>query len=84
MCHLYGRQLKERYNDKQLLIYSHMQKPLNLKQAEDVKYVCLLREMFDVIETQIGSLENIGYEASSYGPFLILVITNKLPQKLNL
>lgn len=58
-----------------------MQKPLNRKQVEDAKYVCLLREMFDVIETQIRSLENIGYEASSYEPFLILVITNKLPQK---
>ena len=32
--------LKERYNDKQLLIYSHMQKLLNLKQAEDIKDVC--------------------------------------------
>ena len=40
--------------------------------------------MFDVIEFQIRSLENLGYEASSYGPFLIPVITNKLPQELNL
>ena len=31
--------------------------------------------MFEVIEIQIGSLENLGYEASSY---------LKLPQELNL
>ena len=35
--------LKERYNDKQLLIYSHIQKLLNLKQVEDIKDVCLLK-----------------------------------------
>ena len=47
---------------------------LNLKQVEDIKDVCLLRkiiviydygEMFDVMEIQIRSLENLGYEASS-------------------
>ena len=44
--------------------------------------VCLLRKMFDVIEIQIRSLENLGYEASSYGPFTPVII-NKLPQELN-
>ena len=33
--------LKECYNDKQLLIYFHMHKLLNLKQVEDIKDVCL-------------------------------------------
>ena len=44
-----------------------MQKFLNLKQVEDIKDVCLLRKMFDVIEIQIRSLENLGYKASSHG-----------------
>ena len=37
-----------------------------------------------MIEIQTGSLENLGYQASSYRPFLIPVITNKLSQELNL
>ena len=61
-----------------------MQKLLNLKQVQDIKGACLLRKMFDVIEIQVRSLENLEYDASSYGPFSIPVITNKLPQKLNL
>ena len=36
--------LKEHYNDKQLFIYSHMQKLLNLKQVEIIKDACLLRK----------------------------------------
>ena len=76
--------LKEYYNDKQLLINSHMPNLLNLKQVEDLKDVCSLRKMFDVIEIQIRSLKNLGYETSHYGPFLIPVIINKLPEELNL
>ena len=38
--------------------------------------------MFYVIEIQIRSLENLGYE--DFSLILILVITNKLPQELNL
>ena len=57
---------------------------VSLKQVEDIKDVCLLRKMFDVIETRIRSLENLGYKVSSYGLFLIPVIANNLLQELNL
>ena len=40
--------------------------------------------MFDVIEIPIRSLENLGYKASHYGPFLVPFITSKLSQKLNI
>ena len=76
--------LKERYDDKQLLIHSHMQKLLNLKTVEDVKDTCLFRRLFDIIEIQIRSLKNLGYESDRYGPLLIPIITSKLPQELNL
>ena len=76
--------LKERYDDKQLLIHSHMQKLLNLKAVEDVKDTCLLRRLFDIIEIQIRSFKNLGYESDRYGPLLIPIITSKLPQELNL
>ena len=45
---------------------------------------CLLRKITGVIEIQTRRLENLEYEASSYGPFLIPVITKTLPQELNL
>ena len=73
--------LKEHYDDKQLLIHSHMQKLLNLKTVEDVKDTCLLRRLFDIIEIQIRSLKNLGYESDRYRPLLIPIITSKLPQE---
>ena len=76
--------LKERYDDKQLLIHSLMQKLLNLKAVEDVKDRCLLRRLFDIIEIQIRSLKNLRYESDRYGTLLIPIITSKLPQELNL
>ena len=44
----------------------------------------MLRKITGVIEIQTRTLENLEYEASSYGPFLIPVITKTLPQELNL
>ena len=76
--------LKERYDDKQLLIHSHMQKFLNLKTVKYVKDKCLLGRLFDIIEIQIRSLKNLGYESDRYGPLLIPIITSKLPQELHL
>ena len=76
--------LKERYDDKQLLIHSHMQKLLNLKTVEDVKDTRLLRRLFDIIEIQVRSLKNLRYESDRYGPLLIPIITSKLPRELNL
>ena len=40
--------------------------------------------MFDVIEIPIRNLENLGYKASRYGPFLVPFITSKLSQELNI
>ena len=45
--------LKERYEDKQLMIHSHMSKLLKLENITDVKDVSGLRKLFETIDIQI-------------------------------
>ena len=42
--------LKERYEDKQLMIHSHMSKLLKFENITDVKDVSGLRKLFDTID----------------------------------
>lgn len=43
-----------------------------------------LGKLFDTIETQVRNLKYLGNEHDRYGPFLIPVITSKIPDDLNL
>ena len=50
----------------------------------DVKDVSGLRKLFDTIDIRVRGLKNLGYELDIYGPLLILIITFKIPEYLNL
>ncbi|XP_057317064.1 uncharacterized protein LOC130660127 [Hydractinia symbiolongicarpus] len=76
--------LKERYNNKQLLISAHMKKLLKLEQANNLTNIETLRNVFDNVETQVRSLENLDVTSENYGPLLIPVLMSKLPEELNL
>ena len=43
-----------------------------------------LRKLFDTIDIQVQSLNNLGYEPDRYGPLLIPIITSKIHDDLNL
>ena len=76
--------LKERYEDRQLMIHSHMGKLLKLENITDVEDVSGLRKLFDTIDIQVRSLENLVHEPDRCGPLLIPIITSKIPDDLNL
>ncbi|XP_065679841.1 uncharacterized protein LOC136094152 [Hydra vulgaris] len=61
--------LKERYENKQNMISSHMRKLLHL---------------LDNIEIQIRSLETLKITSEMYGPLLVPIILQKIPKELNL
>ena len=65
--------LKERFSDKQTLLSCHMNKllPLIVYDSTDIKS---LRKLFDTIETQVRSLNCLGYDCHSYGPMLIPIL----------
>ena len=50
--------LKDRYDNKQLQISSHMKSLLEIPEMNTVENVETLRSMYDNIETQIQSLEH--------------------------
>ncbi|XP_047133085.1 uncharacterized protein LOC101238207 [Hydra vulgaris] len=76
--------LKERFNDKQLLISTHMKSLLSLERVQSINNISLLRRIHDNIEVQIRSLENLGIDSTMYGPLLIPIIMQKIPEELNL
>lgn len=43
-----------------------------------------LRNLYDLVETQVWSLTFLAVEASSYGSLLLSVLINKLPEKVRL
>ena len=76
--------LKERYDNKQLLISYHMKSLLSLERVTNLKNIDSLRRVYDNLEIQIRSLENLGIDSSMYGPLLIPVLMQKIPDELNL
>ena len=50
----------ERYEDKQLMIHSHMSKLLKLENISDFKDVSGVRKLFETIDRQVRGLKNLG------------------------
>ena len=76
--------LKERYNNKQLIVFSHMTNLLNLPQLTSSDNVNDLRKTYDTVETQVRSLENLDIQSEMYRPLLIQVLLSKLSSEISL
>ena len=76
--------LKERFDNKQLLISSHMQTLLSLEKVSNLRNISSLRQIYDNLEIQIRSLENLSIDSQQYGPLLIPVLMQKIPEELSL
>ncbi|XP_065654772.1 uncharacterized protein LOC136081387 [Hydra vulgaris] len=73
--------LKERFSDKQLLISTHIKSLLYLERVQNISNISLLRRIHDNIEVQIRSLENLGIDSTMYGPLLIPIVMQKIPEE---
>ncbi|GFX06290.1 uncharacterized protein TNCV_505101 [Trichonephila clavipes] len=74
--------LKDRFGRKDAIINSHMQKLLSvtrLKRSDDTK---VLRQFFDMCQTQIRSLESLDVSFESFSNVLCPLILNCLPSDL--
>ena len=65
--------LKGRYNNKQLIVSSHMTNLLNLPQLILFHNVNDLWKIYNTVKTQVRSIENLDIQSEMYGPFLIPV-----------
>lgn len=76
--------LKRRFGNKQLIINRHMETLLNINSVKSGLNIQALRQLHDLIESQVRSLKSLGVSSSSYGSLLSSVVMSKLPQDLRL
>ena len=74
--------LKERYNNKQLTVPSHMTNLLNLPQL--ILFDRELRKIISTVETHLCNLENLGIQSEMYRSWLIPVLLRKSYSELSL
>ena len=74
--------LKRRFGNKQLIINRHMKTLLNISSVKSGLNIQALRQLHDLIESQIRSLKSLRLSSSSYGSLLSSVVMSKLPQDL--
>ena len=75
--------LKGRFANKQVIISAHMERLLKLPSIPSGE-ITKLRELFDIIESQIRALQALRVESTSYGSLLTPVILEKLPSEIKL
>ena len=76
--------LKERYNNTRLIVSPHMTNLLNLPQLASSDNINDLRKIYDTVETQVRSLENLDIQSEMYRPLLIQVLLSKLSSEISL
>ena len=75
--------LKERYGNTQLIISTYMNKLINLDKVISCD-VTQLRRLYDQIENNFRALSTVGITAEHFGPLLIPIVLEKLPNVIRL
>ena len=76
--------LEERYGNRQLIVASHMNRILKLECVTSCKTIKPLRSLYDQVEGHVRSLYTVGVKSQEYGPLLIPIIVEKLPEEIKL
>lgn len=74
--------LKERFGNTQLIIASHMNDLIKIEKASN--NITKLRQMYDKIEANVRALNSEGIDSMHFGPMLIPIILEKLPNSIQL
>ena len=75
--------LKERFGNIQVIISTHMNKLINLERVTSCN-VIQLRQLYDKIETNVRALNSVGIDAEHFGPLLIPIVVEKIPNVVRL
>ena len=76
--------LQDRFAQEQIIINSHMEVLLNIRQVSSSKDVSSLRKLFDTVEKNVRSLKTLRVDFKQYGTLLLPVVMAKLPEELHL
>ena len=76
--------LHERFGNLQLVINSHMESLLQLSCVSSMVDIKRIRMVYDMIESNVRSLQSLGVSAEMYGNLLIPIMLAKIPKELKL
>ena len=76
--------LRDRFADPQVVITANMDVLISLEAVTSAKDITSLRKLFDKIEIHARNLNIFDVNAEHYGPILISIIMNKLPDEIRL
>ena len=76
--------LRRRFGNKQLILNCHMDLLLNLEGVTSQHNLKGLRQLCDVVESNVRGLRALGVPSSSYGGLLSPILISKLPPELRL
>ena len=77
--------LRERYGNPQLIISTRMDNLIKLEKNSGYRApIKELRNIYDKIESHMRSLLTLGVDSEHFGPLLIPIIVNKLPNEIRL
>lgn len=74
--------LKDRFGRKDVIINSFMNKILKLQGVKYSSNVFALRKLYDELDISIRNLTSLKVDSKSYGPLLIPILLNLLPEDL--
>ena len=78
------KQLKDRYGNPVLITSTHTSKLLKLEKVFNSQNIKELRNLYDRVESHIRSLLTAGIPQENYGPLLIPIVLEKLPDDIKL
>ena len=76
--------LKERFANPQRIAAAHMTKLLKIEKVSASRNVRELRDLYDHVESQMRALQSSGTLPDHYGPLLIPIISERLPDDIKL
>ena len=76
--------LRRRFGNKQLIVNRHMDLLLNLEGVTSQHNLKGLRQLYDIVESNVRGLRSLGVPSSSYGGLLSSILISKLPPELRL
>ena len=76
--------LKDRFGNAQLMIASHMSKLMKLEKVKFSRNIKELRHLIDQIESHVRSLSTVGVKSDHFGPMLIPMVLERLPDDVKL
>ena len=76
--------LKQRFGRKQQIISKHMDVLLNAEPVTSPHATKALRQLYDLAESHIRSLNSLGVTSNAYGSLLSPVLLSKLPSEIRL